>query len=922
MRARTIAFIAILLLLLAPVAFSQSRETGAIRGVVTDDQNAPLPGVAVTLTGGSLMGTRSIVTDANGEYRFPALPPGEYQLKAELQGFGPMLREKIRVNTTSTLTVDIQMKPSTVSEEITVVAQTPTVDVKSTETASVTLSNEILRNIPYNQFTADIVNLAPGVTDNVAYGASQNTGIAYTMDGVNVADPEAGSAWVFSDHNIIEEAKVMGIGLPAEYGNFTGVIFNLVTKSGGNAFSGHFEFNFQGYRADSKFWQATNNQAYADDFPTLTSPSAKLMDINAHVGGPIVKDKLWFYGGGQFYRTMNRPTGFPEDVDYKQPRMFIKLTSQLTPTLNMSAMFQRTKYQGTNRGASSTVSPEATVTQDSPDWLIGFNLTKIFSSKTFFDMKTNYFEGIYYLDPEAGFDAFRHFDLNDNMRYFSSGYFFWADRARFGTNVSLTHYAEDFLAGSHEFKFGAEFERSFARSRYGYTGTGGELGDNVKYWDYTGGPYTGPYLAYQYAGYDTNTRYTRLEAFIQDNWQVSKRLNLSLGARLSQNWGDVKGVSGTVYRTNRIAPRLGFTFDVLGDKSTILKGHYGQFTEAMLTAYHDRMNPIGNFSDYVGYYYDPGAEEWVEMFRITPTPYQMDPNIKHPYMDQFTIGIERELFKDTSFGVTYINRKWKDLIGRYDMAADYTAVEAYSSVLDRTFTVYERTEDTLETVAMLITNQKMDAERFPWILAKPYRSYQGLEVLFNKRFSNRWQLLASYVYGRAKGTVDNSFGSDIGWSGDRSDPNVWINAEGNLTSDPTHMIKVQGTYVLPLDINFNFYFRAITGDAWTTQFETQRLNQGRIVIFAEDRGSNHYPIRKTLDLRLEKTFTLAKKYRLGLMVDVFNVFNDATINQWGTVIDGVSSDWYTDGSYPSTSGHDLYGIATPRQARVGIRVIF
>ena len=75
------------------------------------------------------------------------------------------------------------------------------------------------------------------------------------------------------------------------------------------------------------------------------------MDINAHIGGPIVKDKLWFYGGGQFYRTQNRPTGFPEDVDYKQPRMFVKLTSQLAPTLNMSVMFQRTKYQGTNRGA-------------------------------------------------------------------------------------------------------------------------------------------------------------------------------------------------------------------------------------------------------------------------------------------------------------------------------------------------------------------------------------------------------------------------------------------------------------------------------------------------------------------------------------------------------------------------------------------
>jgi hypothetical protein len=223
---------------------------------------------------------------------------------------------------------------------------------------------------------------------------------------------------------------------------------------------------------------------------------------------------------------------------------------------------------------------------------------------------------------------------------------------------------------------------------------------------------------------------------------------------------------------------------------------------------------------------------------------------------------------------------------------------------------------------MLIANQRMDAEKFPWILENPYRKYWGLEVLFNKRFSNRWQLLASYVYGKATGTVDNSFGGDIGWSGDRSDPNVWINAEGNLTNDPTHMFKVQGTYVMPLDINFNFYFRAITGDAWTTNFETQRFNQGRILILAEARGSHHYPLQKNLDLRLEKTFTLAKKYRLGVMVDVFNVFNDDTVNAWGTVIDGVSSDWFTDGSYASTQGHDLYGISAPRQARVGLRLMF
>ena len=345
-------------LLCAPLAFTQSRETGAIRGFVLDEQRVPLPGVNVTLSSPNLMGSRTFVTDANGEFRFPALPPGDYQATAELSGFVTVVQENIRLATTITLTLDLIMRPATLQEEITVIAKSPTIDVKSTETASVTLGNEILRNIPHGQFTAEIVNLAPGVHNDVAFGASESTGIAYSMDGVNVADPEGGSAWVFSDHNIIEEAKVMGVGLPAEYGNFTGVIFNLVTKSGGNEFSGHFEFNFQGYQEDSKFWQANNNQAYVIDFPALTSPANKLFDINGHLGGPIVRDKLWFYAGLQFYRTQERPAGFPEDRDYKQPRVFVKMTSQLTPTLNMNVMYQRTNTRARTAGPARRPPPK------------------------------------------------------------------------------------------------------------------------------------------------------------------------------------------------------------------------------------------------------------------------------------------------------------------------------------------------------------------------------------------------------------------------------------------------------------------------------------------------------------------------------------------------------------------------------------
>jgi hypothetical protein len=920
MKTKSILALLTFLLFLSPLAFAQSRETGAIIGTVSDQDGVALPGVVVTVTSPSLMGTRSVITESDGSYRFPALPPGDYTVKAELPGFNDVVRENIRLTTTTRLTVDFTLKPETLAEEVTVIGKAPTVDIKSAETASVTLSNEILRNIPYSQFTAEIVWLAPGVTDdNVAFGASSNTGIAYTMDGVNVADPEAGSAWVFLDHNIIEEAKVMGVGLPAEYGNFTGVIFNLITKSGGNQLSGHVEFDYQGKADDSPkgFWQSDNNLKYVKDFPGLTPPLTKLMDASVHLGGPIKKDRLWFYLGLQYYRTWDYPTGFPEPQDYKQPHSFLKLSSQLSPSTNLSASVQVDTYNGINRipgwlDAAQT-STDATLTQKSPEVVGNFSLTHIISSKSFFDLKAAFFWGYYYLDPEQGMDVNGRFILDQNKLLYNSYEYGKYDRTRFQANASYTHYVEDFIQGSHDFKFGAEVERSFVRNRYGYTGA-----NHTYYVDYAIGE---PYLAYQYEGYDMNSYYTRLEAFVQDSWQITPRININAGLRFSQNWGTVKGVDGVVYNTRRLAPRVGFTFDLFGDKSTVLKGHYGQFTEAMLSSYFDRLNPASAFSDYISYYWDSESQQYVEFERIAhENLYTIAPNIKHPYMNQFTVGIERELFKDASMGVTFIYRDWKNIIGKYDLQADY---EPHDVVVpdseNETYQIWQRTADTVNIHQYVLDNIKKGQ---PWITADPYRKYWGVEFLFNKRFSNRWQMLFSYIYSQATGTMDNDFAGDVGYS-DRdslstADPNFWINADGHSTNDPTHMLKIQGTYVLPFDISFNAYFRAITGNAWTTRYRTGLLNQGRVTFFVEPRGLNHYPILSVLDLRLEKTFLLAQRYRLGVIFDVFNVFNANTIREWGT---RIGYDWIP-GEYPSAEGHELYSIMTPRQARIGIRLMF
>ncbi len=920
------------MLLLSPLAFTQSKETGAIVGTVQDEDGAPLPGVTVTISSPRLMGTRSFVTDTGGEYRFPALPPGTYTVKAELQSFATVVRENIRLTTTSRLSVDFTLKPQALEEEVTVIAQAPTVDVKSTETASVTLTNELLRNVPnVSNFTSSLVNLAPGVTpENMAdsaYGAQDGTGIAYSMDGVNVADPEGGTAWVFLDHNIIEEAKIMGIGLPAEYGNFTGVIFNIVTKSGGNEFSGHFQFDFQGEKNDKPdgFWQTDNNGDYLNDFPDFTTPRYKLIDGNIHLGGPIKKDKIWFYQGFQFQRFEDFAAGFQGGPRaYNQPRSFTKITAQPTSSTNLMLSLEVDRYNGVNRGASATNSPEATVDQESPEIVGNFSLTHILSPKTFIDLKTAYFWGYYYLEPKTGRDDYARFDTDQNLWLYSWGWYGLYDRTRFQANVSLTHYAEDFITGNHDFKFGVEVERSSSRNRYGFTGYGGTLGNNlyyVDYWSYNQyyGYNTGNYLAYQYEGYDWNAPYTRLEGFVQDSWQITPRININAGLRFSQNWGQVEG-KGTVWKSSRIAPRIGFTFDLLGDKTTILKAHYGQFTEGMFAAYHERLS--AEWYDYVSYYWDLAAEEWVEFDRVTQR-WQLQDNIKHPYMNQYTISLERELFRDASISVSYIARDWKNTIGVFDIKAQYEPVSYYVGPLDRTDTLYDLVSGSEHE--FMIENLNSGPYTLPGN-NNAYRKYRGIEFLFNKRFSNKWQLMLSYIYSKTTGTIDNGWGDDIGWGGrnsqEASDPNFWINADGNATYDPTHMFKAQGTYVLPFEINFNVAFRAITGEGWAQRYRTSRFGQGRITYFTEKRGSRHYDMQNILDLRIEKIFILGGKYRLGLMFDCFNVLNANTITDWGTRYD---YDWLLpdDPDYTaSTGGHDLYEIVDPRQIRLGIRLIF
>src|SRR5205085_3083201 len=314
---------------IALLAISAQAQTliGTVEGKVTDQQGAVLPGVTVTLTGPR--GPQTTVSDEKGEYRFVGVQPGVvYRLKVDLQGFAAQVRDDVKVDIGKTTAADFTLKVSALSETIEVHGATSSVDVKSSATDTA-VSNNILQNTPlYSPTSTDLLDAAPGINSGSAFGAQGDYGNALLLDGVDTRDPEGGSAWTFFNQNLIEEIQIGGLGAPAEYGGFTGGIINTITKSGGNVFSGLFS---ERYTNDSLASNNTTSEILAQN-PSLGAADVtkKLNDFTVQMGGPIKRNKAFFFGSVQRYSAQTDPSGPRTTRQDISPRLNTKFTLQPT----------------------------------------------------------------------------------------------------------------------------------------------------------------------------------------------------------------------------------------------------------------------------------------------------------------------------------------------------------------------------------------------------------------------------------------------------------------------------------------------------------------------------------------------------------------------------------------------------------------
>jgi outer membrane receptor protein involved in Fe transport len=909
MRTKYTFLFVLLTFFISTSAFAQ-RVTGSIKGNVADDEGGPLPGVNITLKSEALIGGPQINTSNNdGGYRFPGLPPGSYTITFELPGFQTVVHDQVRVVLGTTVEENVTMKLSQVTEQMVIRGETPLVD--STKPGfSTNYTQEYIENTPIARFTFfDFVQMAPASSpmrfDNTAYahsilGSNTNENM-YQMDGTDLTSALTGAAWPWPNTDIVEEIEILDIGAPAEYGNYQGAVINVVTKSGGNAYHGDANFYFQSQGL-------TGNNAEIDGIPFHRD---QYTDLTAQVGGPILKDKLWFFGGVQTRREHFSQPGTPPESPVKEDddRFFFKFTYDVNQA-NKLQFSLHNDYYNIPEPVTITKPLESALVETGSNPTPNVLWTSTLNDKTILEVRYAGFYGHDVGKPQNGIYASGHYDFYSG--YYSGGILSWYDGDIWKSQVSgkVSYFADDFLHGDHDFRFGVQYTGAGTDYIYAYT-------NGVKFYDYGQGyPY-----AYFQTPYHTGGDIKSTGVFVDDTWTWNDSVTLNLGVRFDHSTasrpdfpqlndagekiGTVPGQSD-IAKWDVVSPRIGFTYHLPFKKSTQIRGHYGRYYQALLTPYIRNRQRIEGFS------LDPETGEKVDLtFFRDPSQFEIDRNLKDTYTDQFAIGMDHEINNGLAIGATYIYKKSRDFVGTINTGGDFVQIPATDPVTGQTILVFDQTGDVITDNHFLITNPSFFHEE-----------YHGFVLTVTKRM-DKWQMTGSITISKAEGL---HAGSGIGPYEDQDssffpfknsvygqDPNDYINADGLLNGDRKYIFKLQGSYQLPWDMTFSGNYSGMSGRPYARQFSVV-LDQGIRTIFAEKRdGSRRTDTVSLLDLRLEKNFPIGQAFNIAVTADIFNVFNSGAFLDVGTTLSG-----------PGTEG--VFGVGSifvpPRRLMIGAKMKF
>jgi len=887
-------FMCLLLFISLGTALSQTR-TGILTGRASDDLGELLPGISVTISSPNLIGgNRVAITNVRGLYRFIDLAPGVYVLKAELQGFQTFARAEIRVRLGLTTTVNIEMKMGTMSESVDVVAESPVVDVESNKLA-VNFDKSLLTKLPSSRSVTTLLGLTPGVVVDIgadqvypelaSFGSGSRENY-YSVDGTYLTDPGAGSPMIKWNYDIIEEAQVEGSGHEAQYGNAAGAVINVVTKSGGDTFSGLANFYFR-----NKSMRSDNHEGTGLD--AASNAIKNELEGSLNFGGPIIKEKVWFFLSGGYIPTDSETVGFSDDIERRQKFAFGKVTAQAGPQHRFSLVYN---YSGDNTNhmfASQFRTPESTL--NSNQWTSTFNMQWNYqiSGNALLEMRGAYVDrATTYNSNNPGSSRY---ELSTGMMTKSAGFHNEQTRRRYQFQTSFSYWLEG-LGGDHDIKAGLEYEQ-------------GESGyDGHMQYDEPGGPsfvYTmngEPMMMAVYDPADMQSRsiFRAMSFYAQDTWKMGSRLSFNYGFRVNNVRSIIPKQDNvasdiTEFEFTNLEPRIGLVVDLsTGGRQMALKAHWGRyFTNSVALGL---LNP-NSFSSTTYIFVDGVA---YPIGSSSPEAADVDPDLKRPYSDAVNVGFEISLTKDLAFKINGIYKKSHDFIGAYDTSRTevwYEPVAVDNPITNSQLTVYNLKPGAPDNFTYYTNPDEAD------------RSYKALQFILEKHLSHNFQFMLSYTMSRAEGMVPLGVWGSSGMmaSGAWNNPNMYVNTRGVLDLDKPHSIKFNGIYQAPLGFILGVNYVGQSGFPYARYFDVT-LNQGLSSFNGEKPGANRTPFQHLLDLRLEKNFTIGR-FQPKLFLEAFNLLNSNTALGIGA-------------KYNSPTYDEITSILSPRILRVGVGLTF
>ena len=902
--------VAVFLLVSASSAWAQgggASSTGTIQGRVTDAQGAVLPGVTVTATSPSALGAQATVTSETGNYRFPAVPPGQYALTFELSGFNKIQRDGIQISLGFTANVNVELQLATLQETVTVSGASPVIDTSATRIQQ-NFKLDQLQSIPNGRDMWALLAVTPSVqmsridvggnragtqTGYTAYGFSGQ--VRVLIEGINTTEGTGGAGFYF-DYASLEEAFLGTSGQSAEMPN-PGVQSQFIARSGGNKFAGEYHIDWYNNALQGVNIPASYTASTAFNNSPIRAHSNEIdgyYDTDINVGGPVKKDKLWWFFTYRDQKNQVAQPNFTFDktFDTRLWNPVTKWTYQANQRNKLIGYFQWGQKEQPNRLPFSTYTytdPGQTYKQDSGSWVYKAEWNSTISDKLYIEARYGDFG--YYFPLIANTDE--PYEWRDTGRAVVVGanQIWQLDRDRKQYTGAATYFL-DTGTGSHTFKLGGELLKEQAWEGY-LQQWGGNI-DHI----YNNGVSNQVVFALPTAtdagklsAHDKLTSRSALDAlgfFLNDTWAFG-RATINAGVRYDRYTGwlpeqkQLGATTGpvsvqaktfpevTFYTWNTAAPRVGFIYDLGGNGKTILKANYGLFWHNPGVGVGSSGNPntaakraTYTWNDVnLDKHWQPGEERALVSASLEGTV-SVDPNIKAPYTHEASFWLERQLTDTMGMRAGFVYKTEDDLIATYQPGRPLSAYSVPYNYTDIGVDGRSGTAD--DRVLTFYGFPNAQAANFPTnsvVMNLPNLGrYKTYEVSLNKRYGSKWSGSMGYGF-----TQQHNFPN--GYPQNPNQPGVDDRTLWNF--------KMSGSYDGPAGIRISPVLRHQAGANFARTLSISTPSGSGLTAtgtaYAEPSNSNREDNIWVVDTRFEKTLPLGGSIRLRGMLDLFNITN-------------------------------------------------